>query len=187
MNAPGVKHICRAGFQRDGAQADYPLSNKFDEVDTLMILDDVLIPWEDVLFYQHTRAAAFIRATLHRYSAMPFVQRLITYADMMIGAALWNVKQTGLENQPAVQEKLAQLAVYREGINAHLTAAITLAERSPGGFLMPNPVLADDRPGTCDFQSARDDAYCPRVVWRPDLYYTRYGFVQGRGNREVAG
>ena len=27
-----------------------------------MILDNVLIPWEDVLFYQHTRAAAFIRA-----------------------------------------------------------------------------------------------------------------------------
>ena len=141
MNAPGVKHICRAGFQRDGAEADYPLSNKFDEIDTLMILDDVLIPWEDVLFYQHTRAAAFIRATLHRYSAMPFVQRLITYADMMIGAALWNVKQTGLERQPAVREKLAQLAVYREGINAHLTAAITLAENSPGGFLMPNQSL----------------------------------------------
>jgi len=138
MNAPGVKHICRAGFQREGAVDDYPLSNKFDEVDTIMILDDVLIPWEDVLFYQHTRAAAFIRTTLHRYSALPFVQRLITYADMMIGAALWNVKQTGLEHQPAVQEKLAQLAVYREGINAHLTAAIAMAEPSPGGFLMPN-------------------------------------------------
>ncbi len=138
MNAPGVKHICRSGFQRNGTERDYPLSNKFDEVDTIMILDDVLVPWEDVLFYQHTRAAAFIRTTLHRYSAMPFVQRLVTYADMMIGAALWNIKQTGLEKQPAVQEKLAQLAVYREGINAHLTAAVALAEKSPGGFLMPN-------------------------------------------------
>lgn len=138
MNAPGVKHICRAGFSRQGTEDDYPLSNRFDEMDTLMVLDDVLIPWEDVLFYQHTRAAAFIRTTLHRYSALPFVQRLITYADMMIGAALWNVKQTGLEKQPAVQEKLAQLAVYREGIDAHLTASIALAEESPGGFLMPN-------------------------------------------------
>ncbi len=138
MNAPGVRHICRAGFQKEGTAEDYPLSNRFDEVDTLMVLDDVLIPWEDVLFYQHTRAAAFIRTTLHRYSALPFVQRLITYADMMIGVALWNVKQTGLEKQPAVQEKLAQLAVYREGIHAHLTAAIALAEESPGGFLMPN-------------------------------------------------
>ena len=141
MNAPGVKHICRAGFRNEGMEDDYPLSNRFDEVDTLLVLDDVLIPWEDVLFYRHTRAAAFIRTTLHRYSALPFVQRLITYADMMIGAALWNVKQTGLEKQPAVQEKLAQLAVYREGINAHLTASIALAEESPGGFLMPNQSL----------------------------------------------
>ncbi len=141
MNAPGVKHICRAGFQKDGTEADFPLSNRFDEVDTMMVLEDVLIPWEDVLFYQHTRAAAFIRTTLHRYSALPFVQRLITYADMMIGAALWNVRQTGLEKQPAVQEKLAQLAVYREGIHAHLTASIALAEESPGGFLMPNQSL----------------------------------------------
>ena len=138
MNAPGVKHICRGGFTGVQNPNDYPLSNKFDEVDTIMILDDVLVPWEDVLFYQHTRAAAFIRTTLHRYSAMPFVQRLITYADMMIGAALWNIKQTGLEKQPAVQEKLAQLAVYREGINAHLTAAVALGEKSPGGFFMPN-------------------------------------------------
>ena len=38
----------------------------------------------------------------------------------------------------AVREKLAQLACYREGINAHLTAAIELAETSPGGLLMPN-------------------------------------------------
>lgn len=141
MNAPGVKHICRTGFAGRAPEKDYPLSNKFDEVDTLVILDDVFIPWEDVLFYQHTNAASFIRATLHRYSAFPFVQRILTVADMMIGAALWNVKQTGLDKQQAVQEKLAHLAVYREGINAHLTASIALAEKSPSGLLMPNQSL----------------------------------------------
>ncbi len=141
MNAPGVKHVCRTGFAGRAPAADYPLSNRFDEVDSLVVLDDVLIPWEDVLFYRHTRAAAFIRATLHRYSAFAYVQRILTYADMMIGAALWNVRQTGLERQPAVQEKLAQLAVYREGINAHLTAAVAAAEESPSGLLMPNQSL----------------------------------------------
>ncbi len=59
----------------------------------------------------------------------------------MIGAALFNARQTGLDKQQAVQEKLAQLACYREGINAHLTAAIATAERSPGGLLMPNQSL----------------------------------------------
>ncbi len=141
MNAPGVKHICRAGFAGRAPAADYPLSNRVDEIDTLMILDDVLVPWEDVLFYQHTRAAAFIRTTLHRYSAFAFVQRTLSFADLMIGAALWNVRQTGLDKQQAVQEKLSEIAVWREGINAHLTAAIATAEKSPNGLLMPNQSL----------------------------------------------
>ena len=38
-------------------------------------------------------------------------------------------------------EKLAQLACYREGVNAHLTGAIATAQESPGGFLMPNQSL----------------------------------------------
>jgi 4-hydroxyphenylacetate 3-monooxygenase len=83
----------------------------------------------------------FSRATVHRYSAFAFVQRNLKMADMMIGAALFNARQTGLDKQQAVQDKLAQLAVYREGINAHLTAAVALAERSPAGLLMPNQSL----------------------------------------------
>ena len=141
MGTPGLKHICRGGFAGRASIEDYPLANRFDEVDTLLVFDNVLVPWENVLFYRHTKAAAFIRATLHRYSAYPFVMRIRYMADMMIGAALFNVKQTGLDNNPAVREKLATLACYREGINAHLTASIALAEKSPGGLLMPNQSL----------------------------------------------
>ncbi len=141
MNAPGLKHICRSGFAGTKDPKDYPLSNGFDEVDTLLIFDNVLIPWEDVLFYQHTRAASFIRGTLHRYSAYAFVLRIQHMADMMIGTALFNVRQTGLDKQPAVREKIAQLICYREGINAHLTASIAAAERSPKDLLMPNQSL----------------------------------------------
>jgi 4-hydroxyphenylacetate 3-monooxygenase len=141
MGSPGMKHICRTGFAGRAPREDYPLSNRFDEVDTLIVFDNVHIPWEDVLFYRHTRAASYIRATLHRYSAFAFVQRILRYADMMIGTAMYNARQTGLEKQQAVQEKLATLAVYREGINAFLTAAIAEAEESPGGLLMPNQSL----------------------------------------------
>ncbi len=147
LNSPNLKFICRTGFAGASGNCpradarDYPLASRFDEVDTLVIFDNVLVPWENVLFYRHTKAATFIRATLHRYSAFAFVQRTLKQADMMIGAALFNVRQTGLEKQQAVQEKLATLAVWREGINAHLTAAITLGERSPAGLMMPNQSL----------------------------------------------
>jgi 4-hydroxyphenylacetate 3-monooxygenase len=141
MAAPGIKHICRSSFARPGSDADYPLSNRFDEVDTMIVFDDVEIPWPNVFFYRHTRAAAFIRATLHRYSMFPFVQRHLRFADLLVGVAYTNAIQTGITMHQTVREKLAQLVCYREGINAHLTAAIELAEVSPRGLLMPNPAL----------------------------------------------
>jgi 4-hydroxyphenylacetate 3-monooxygenase len=137
MGAPGVKHICRSGFASHNNPKDYPLSNRFDEVEALVVFDDVLIPWEDIFFYRHTRAAQFVRSTLHRYSAFPYVLRLLYVADMMIGAAMWNARQTGLDKLQSVREKLADLVCYREGINSHLTASIAMAEKSPGGLLMP--------------------------------------------------
>lgn len=147
LNSPNLKFICRGGFAGAAGQCprannqDYPLANKFDEIDALVIFDNTVIPWENVLFYRHTAAAAFIRTTLHRYSAFAFVQRTLKLADMMIGAALFNCRQTGLDKQPAVQEKLSQLAIWRENINAHLTASIALAEKSPAGLTMPNQSL----------------------------------------------
>jgi hypothetical protein len=92
MGAPGVKHICRSGFAGRGSKEDYPLSNGYDEVDTLMVLDNVLIPWEDVFFHRFTEGARYIRGTLHRYSAFPYVLRILYTADMMIGAAQKRVR-----------------------------------------------------------------------------------------------
>ena len=85
MGAPGITHICRSSFAGRGRAEDYPLSNGFDEIDTMIVFDDVEIPWENVFFYRHTRAAAFIRATLHRYSMFPFVQRHLRFADLLVG------------------------------------------------------------------------------------------------------
>ena len=141
MGAPGIRHICRSSFANRGPAEDYPLSSRFDEIDTMIVFDDVEIPWENVFFYRHTRAAAFIRATLHRYSAFPFVQRHLRFADLLVGVAYANALQTGVKMHQGVREKLAELVVYREGINAHLTAAIELGEVSPGGLLMPNQAL----------------------------------------------
>ena len=87
LGSPGIKMICRTGFTGRASAEDYPLANKFDEVDALVVFDNVLVPWENVLFYRHTKAATFIRSTVHRYSAFAFVQRNLRMADLMIGAA----------------------------------------------------------------------------------------------------
>ena len=63
MGAPGVRHLCRSSFAGQHSPDDYPLSSRYDEIDTMIVFDDVEIPWENVFFYRHTKAAAFIRAT----------------------------------------------------------------------------------------------------------------------------
>ncbi|WP_240375861.1 4-hydroxyphenylacetate 3-hydroxylase family protein [Bacillus piscicola] len=141
MGAPGLKHICRSALDTDRNEKDYPISTKFDEIDTLLIFDDVLIPWENVLFNRSLESAAYIRSTLHRYSAFNYVLRILRRADYLLGTALMNVEQTGLTKLQPVKEKLSELISYREGINAHLTAAVANAEKSPGGLMMPNQSL----------------------------------------------
>ena len=42
--SPGLTFICRTGFAGRAPAADHPLSNKFDEADTIVIFDNVLIP-----------------------------------------------------------------------------------------------------------------------------------------------
>lgn len=150
MSAPGIKHICRSGFAGVRSEDDYPLANRVDEIDSMIVFDDVLVPWDDVFFYQHTKAAAFIRATLHRYSIFPFIQRHLRYADYLVGFAHASARQTGTKMHQGVREKIAEVAAYREGINAFLTAAIELAEPSPGGLLMPHqPTMYSGRVFAC--------------------------------------
>jgi 4-hydroxyphenylacetate 3-monooxygenase len=140
LGSAGIKIICRDGFAGKNP-LDYPIATKFDEVEALVVFNDVEIPWENVLFYRNTKAAMFIRSTLHRYSAFAYIQRNLKVAELLIGASILNVQQTGTDNQPAVQERLAKLACYREGIDAHLISSIAMAEESPGGLTMPNQSL----------------------------------------------
>ena len=141
MNAKNLKLICRTALALGKDPRDYPIATRFDEIDTFMIFDDVLVPWENVLFSRVPEAASYIRGTLHRYVAFQFVLRTLFRADMLLGSAFLNVQQTGLENVPAVREKLTLLMCYRETINAHLQACVSSAQTSPGGLCMPNQSL----------------------------------------------
>ncbi len=123
MGAPGVKHIARSGFA--GAAPARPTirsANKFDEVDFLMVLDNVLIPWEDVFFYRHTKAAQYIRGTLHRYSAFPHTLRILWCRRHDDWRSPVERKADRSRQDAGRRVKLADLVCYREGINAHLTA-----------------------------------------------------------------
>ncbi|MDX2146561.1 MAG: 4-hydroxyphenylacetate 3-hydroxylase N-terminal domain-containing protein [Planctomycetota bacterium] len=56
LSTPGVKLVCRASYEHAASAAsspfDHPLSSRFDENDCILIFDDALIPWEDVLIHR---------------------------------------------------------------------------------------------------------------------------------------
>ena len=56
IDAPGLKLFCRTNYKlaakTNGSPFDYPLSSRFDENDAIFGLDNVFIPWEDVLIYR---------------------------------------------------------------------------------------------------------------------------------------
>ena len=62
----------------------------------------------------------------------PFVQRHLRFADLLVGVGVHErAADRASRCTRAVREKLAELVCYREGINAHLTAAVEMAEESP--------------------------------------------------------
>ena len=186
LGSPNLKFICRTGFAGRAPAADYPLANKFDEVDALVIFDDVLIPWENVLFYRHTKAATFIRATLHRYSAFAFVQRNLKLADMMIGAALFNVRQTG-SGQAA--GRAGKTCAARRVPRRHQCASHRRDRargEKPGRTSDAESIAAVYRPGARLLAAARHDAHRARAVRRPDLRDARQGIVRFARDQAVA-
>ena len=177
MGAPGVKHIARSGFAGRASAADYPLANKFDEVDFLMVLDNVLIPWEDVFFYRHTKAAQYIRGTLHRYSAFPYTLRVLYFADMMIGAAHVE-RQADRPRQAAGRAREAR----RSGLLSRRHQRASDGRDRDGAEKPRRPADAASvdalcRPRVRLLEPPADDAYRARIVRRPDLRHAERGGV----------
>lgn len=64
MSSPGLKLICRTSYEMQasvlGSPFDYPLSSRFDENDSIMVFDRVLVPWENVFMYDARMANTFM-------------------------------------------------------------------------------------------------------------------------------
>jgi 4-hydroxyphenylacetate 3-monooxygenase len=138
LNAPGIRQICRAPLVADADPFDFPLASRFDEIDSLIIFDDVFIPWEDVIFSRAPDLAATIRADLVRWGAQGFLMRSQSKAELMVGTACLIAEQTRSIAIPEVKQRIARLMVYAETLKALVLASESACERTESGFYMPN-------------------------------------------------
>jgi 4-hydroxyphenylacetate 3-monooxygenase len=143
VNAPGVKLICRPSSELNaatmGSPFDYPLSSRLDENDAILVLDRVLVPWENVLAYDVESANSVIQRSGFGERAMfQGCIRLAVKFDFLVGLLVKGLEMTGTSGFRGVQTRIGELICLR---NLFWTCVDSMVENPStwtDGTLVPN-------------------------------------------------
>jgi two-component FAD-dependent monooxygenase len=145
MDAPGMKLICRPSYAATaavmGSPFDYPLSSRLDENDTILILDKVLIPWENVFIYgdvgkvqMFSGQSGFVeRFTFHGCT------RLAVKLEFIAGLLAKALELTGTQDFRGVQSRLGEVLAWRNLFQGLSDAAARNPVPWRNGAVLPNP------------------------------------------------
>ena len=144
MSTPGVKLICRPSYSYQaevmGSPFDYPLSSRLDENDAILVLDDVFVPWEDVLIYGDChKASNFLGESgwANRFS-MHGCTRLAVKFDFIVGLLMKAVEMTGSKDFRGVQVAIGEAVSWRHVFWALSDAMCHNPDVGPNGAAQPN-------------------------------------------------
>jgi 4-hydroxyphenylacetate 3-monooxygenase len=119
MDAPGAKLFCRTSYERMaatlGTPFDYPLSSRFDENDAIFVLDNVLIPWEDVLVYRDTEKILgfHLQSGFLQNFCFQGCTRFAVKLDFMVGLIAKALRATGGDEFRGNQAMLGEIVAWR--------------------------------------------------------------------------
>jgi len=146
MNSPGLKLICRPSYEMKaavmGSPFDYPLSSRMDENDAVLVFDNVLVPWENVLVYRDLDKAQrfpYLSGFLNRLT-LHGATRLAVKLDFVAGLLLKAVESTGVDKFRGVQANVGEVLAWRNLFWALSTAQALNPVPGPNGTVLPNPV-----------------------------------------------
>jgi len=141
MGAPGMKLICRHSYAASATSPfDYPLSSRFDENDTIFILDKVKIPWENVfIFGDPEKASTFFPGSgfLHRFT-FHGVTRLAVKLDFIAGLLLKGVAATGVKDFRGIQSRVGEVIGWRNMFWALSDAMAARPDEWIDGAVLPH-------------------------------------------------
>ncbi|UJW32999.1 Pyoverdin chromophore biosynthetic protein pvcC [Saccharothrix sp. AJ9571] len=145
MGSPGMKLICRPSYTATsavmGSPFDHPLSSRLDENDTILVLDKVLIPWENVFIYGHIgkvqlftgRSGFPERFTFHGCT------RLAVKLEFIAGLLAKALEITGTKDFRGVQSRLGEVLAWRNLFWGLSDAAARNPVAWKNGAVLPNP------------------------------------------------
>jgi 4-hydroxyphenylacetate 3-monooxygenase len=143
-DAAGLKVLCRPSYEQPanfgGSPFYYPLSSRFDENDAILVFDNVLVPWENVLSYSPGRTNRIVQESgLVQRGLMHGCIRLAVKFDFLCGLLLKGLKMTGGNEQRGVQTRIGELLGYRNLFWTCVNSMVNKPVTWPDGTLIPNP------------------------------------------------
>jgi 4-hydroxybutyryl-CoA dehydratase / vinylacetyl-CoA-Delta-isomerase len=142
-NTKGVRQIVRPfhGLINDD---EFPVKNQWRNMhtDSLIIFDDVFVPWDRVFLCGEWKFAAtmvYNFALMHRRTGCAY---RIPLSEQLLGVAQAIAEYNGIADAPHVKEKITDIVIYLETLNA-LARSACLDFVEHAGIPVPNPITTN--------------------------------------------
>ncbi|UCG09073.1 MAG: hypothetical protein JSV83_10650 [Desulfobacterales bacterium] len=141
-NTKGIRQVCRP-FRSHLSPLEFPNTRPVRvHTDSLIVFDDVLVPWERVFLCGEWKFAATLVynfALMHRRTGCSY---RIPLSEQLVGAAVAIADYNGISKAPHVREKITDLVIYLETLKSlSKTACYDFVMR--GGLAVPNPIATN--------------------------------------------
>ena len=137
-DCPGVSFICRKMYGHD-CSFHCPLSQKYDEIDTIVILERVLVPHERIFFYGDERISNqwFCDSQFHVHANHQVICRYIAKMEFMLGTFLLLAETLDIQNEPYIINYASEAIAGLEAIKSLRIAAEKGASLDRWGTMCP--------------------------------------------------
>lgn len=142
-NAKGIRQIIRP-FHGKISDDEFPLDRPLRRMhtDSLIIFDDVFVPWDRVFLCGEWKFAAtmvYNFALMHRRTGCAY---RIPMSEQLLGIAQAIAEYNGISDAPHVKEKITEIVIYLETLTA-LSRSACLDYVDHAGIPVPNPITTN--------------------------------------------
>ncbi|MDP4105931.1 MAG: 4-hydroxyphenylacetate 3-monooxygenase, oxygenase component [Bacillota bacterium] len=141
-NTKGLKFICREPFVGGDSSFNHPLSSRYEEMDSIVVFDNVLVPWDRVFYYDNVEAATdfLLQSSFYQFAYHQVVTRQIVKTEFTLGVAQLIVKTINVGEYQHIQEKLSEIIIGLETMKALLEKSENDAELDEWGYMRPSMI-----------------------------------------------
>jgi len=137
VNAPGLALWSRKPFERHApSEFENPLAWRFDETDSMVVCEEVKVPWERVFVHRDAVLAReiYVKTPGHCYGNHQSNVRFHAKLRLIVGLASRIAQSSGAADIPAVREVLGRFAALEAALGGMIAGQLQDAEDWPEGY-----------------------------------------------------